>query len=234
VWLLLHGVPLGPKVWAQVSPKLSGDVVAPDLIDLITEAPPKGVLQQHLAEAVLARLPGDDDIVVVGHSFGGQVALEVALAAPQRVSRLIIVCSRHTPYPAFAAGAHAVGAGEPVDIDAGMRRWFTSAELAADGAAVRYARQAIATTPRPPWAAALAAIADYDRSASVGAMTVPTRLFAAGHDEVSPPAVMAALAAALPGAVLEVVPGWAHMSPFVDPAAFAARLTWASSPDAAR
>jgi hypothetical protein len=49
---------------------------------------------------------------------------------------------------------------------------------------------------------------------------------------------MAQLAAALPDAALEVVPSWAHMSPFADPSAFAQRLTWArdgsGSPEAAR
>jgi pimeloyl-ACP methyl ester carboxylesterase len=233
VWLLLHGIPLGPQVWSAVRTHLPGDVAVPDLNDAIAAAPSTGLLQRHLADAVLAGMHGDD-IAVVGHSFGGQVALEVALAAPHRVSRLIIVCSRHTPFPPFVAGARAVRAGGPVDIDAGMRRWFTAAELAADGNAVRYARQAITTTPRGPWAAALDAIAGYDRSGSLGAARMPARLFAAAHDEVSPPAVMAALAADLPDAALEVVPRWAHMSPFVDPSSFAQRLTWAGSPDAAR
>jgi pimeloyl-ACP methyl ester carboxylesterase len=84
-------------------------------------------------------------LIVVGHSFGGQVALELALLAPQRVRRLIIVCSRHTPFPAFARRARAVSSGEPVDIDAGMRHWFTPRELATDGAAVRYARRRVAS-----------------------------------------------------------------------------------------
>jgi pimeloyl-ACP methyl ester carboxylesterase len=229
VWLLLHGVPLSPQVWTQVAAYLPGDVAVPDLNDAITAAPRGGVLQRHLAAAALAAHRGDD-LVVVGHSFGGQVALEAAFLAPQRVARLVIVCSRHTPLAAFAAGARAVAAGEPVDVAAGMRRWFTPAELAADGAAVRYARHRVMTAPRRPWAAALAAIADYDRSADVGALPTPVSLFAAGHDEVSPPAVMSALAAALPDAALHVVPQWAHMSPFADPQGFAARLTAAAPP----
>jgi pimeloyl-ACP methyl ester carboxylesterase len=223
VWLLLHGVPLSPQVWAQVAGLLPGDVVVPDLNDAIVAAPPGGVLQRHLARAVLSPLPGDD-LIVVGHSFGGQVALEAALLAPHRVSRLVIACSRHTPCPPFAAGARAVAAGEPVDVEAGMRRWFTATELAADGAAVRYARHRVMTAPRRPWAAALAAVADYDRTAGLGGLRTPATLFAAGHDEVAPPAAMAALAEALPDAGLEVMPRWAHMSPFADPEAFAARL----------
>jgi pimeloyl-ACP methyl ester carboxylesterase len=228
VWLLLHGVPLSPRVWDEVRGHLDGKVLTPDLTEMTRSAPGNGVLQREIAEAVLADLPAGD-AVVVGHSFGGQVALELALLAPQRVQRLIIVCSRHTPFPAFDIGARAIGAGEPFDIDAGMRRWFRPAELAADGPAVRYTRHQIASAPRGPWAAGLAAVAHYDRSAAVGRIGMPTALFAAGHDEVATPAVMAELAAALPDAALEVVNEWAHMSPFADPAGLAARLTGRSA-----
>jgi pimeloyl-ACP methyl ester carboxylesterase len=163
-------------------------------------------------------------MVVVGHSFGGQVAIEVALLAPERLARLVVVCSRHTPFPAFADGARAVRTCRPVDFDAGLRRGFTPQELAAEGPAVRYARRQLRTAPRAPWAASLDAVATYDRGSAVGRIAAPASLFAAGRDEVSPPAVMAELAAALPHATLEVVSAWAHMSPFADPAAFAARL----------
>jgi pimeloyl-ACP methyl ester carboxylesterase len=227
-FLLLHGTPLSPQVWDGVRAHLTGDAVAPDLTELIEPGRP-GCLQTEVAAAVLAALP-DDQMVVVGHSFGGQVAIEVALLAPEQLQRLVIVCSRHTPFPAFADGARALRASRPVDVDAGLRRWFTPQELAAEGPAVAYARRQLLTAPLAPWAAALDAIATYDRAFSVGRIAAPVSLFAAGRDEVSPPAVMAELAAALPDATLEVVTTWAHMSPFADPAAFAARLT-AVEPD---
>ena len=123
-FLLLHGTPLSPQVWDGVRAHLTADAVAPDLTELIESARP-GCLQTEVAAAVLAALP-DDEMVVVGHSFGGQVAIEVALLAPERLARLVVVCSRHTPFPAFADGARAVRAGRPVDVDAGLRRSFTA------------------------------------------------------------------------------------------------------------
>jgi pimeloyl-ACP methyl ester carboxylesterase len=222
-FLLLHGTPLSPQVWDGVRAQLTADAVAPDLNELVEMVPP-GCLQTEVAAAVLAALP-DDELVVVGHSFGGQVAIEVALLAPDRLARLVVVCSRHTPFPAFAEGARAVRAGRPVDFDAAMRRWFTPQELAAAGPAVTYARRQLHTARRGPWAASLDAIATYDRTSVVGQIATPAALLAAGLDEVSPPAVMAELAAALPNADLQVVGTWAHMSPFADPAGFAARLT---------
>ena len=223
MWVLLHGVPLSPALWDEVRVHLDGEVLTPDLTEATRTAPGSGVLQRELAQAVLSSLTRDD-VVVVGHSFGGQVALELALLAPQRIRRLMIVCSRHTPFPAFAVGARAISAGEPVDIDAGMRRWFRPAELAAQPPVVRYVRHRVASAARGPWAAQLAAIAAYDRSLQVGCIDIPTLLFAAGHDEVATTEAMTELAAALPDAALHVVGEWAHMSPFVDPAAFAARL----------
>jgi pimeloyl-ACP methyl ester carboxylesterase len=233
IWLLLHGTPLSPQVWDGVRAHLTADAVAPDLAELTESAamsalrdeqkPGPGFLQTEVAALVLAALP-DDEIVIVGHSSGGQVAIEVALLAPERLARLVVVCSRHTPFPAFADGARAVRAGRPLDVDAGLRRCFTPWELAADGPAVRYARRQLHTAPRAPWAASLDAVATYDRGSAVGRIAAPASLFAAGRDEVSPPAVMAELAAALRHATIEVVSAWAHMSPFADPAAFAARL----------
>jgi pimeloyl-ACP methyl ester carboxylesterase len=221
-FLLLHGTPLSPQVWDGVRAALTAPTIAPDLTEMIATRP-RGCLQTEVAAAVLAALP-DDEMVVVGHSFGGQVAIELALLAPERLARLVVVCSRHTPFPAFADGARAVRASRPVDIDAGLRRWFTPQELAAGGPAVEYVRRQVRTAPRAPWAASLEAVATYDRASSVGRITAPASLFAGGLDEVAAPAAMEKLAAALPHADLEVVTAWAHMSPFADPAGFAARL----------
>jgi pimeloyl-ACP methyl ester carboxylesterase len=198
--LLLHGTALSPQVWDGVRAALTAPTIAPDLNAMIGSAGP-GCLQTQLAAALLAALPADE-MVVVGHSFGGQVAIELALLAPERLARLVIVCSRHTPFPAFAEGARVVRASRPVDIDGGLRRWFTAQELATDGPAVEYVRRQLRTAPRGPWAASLDAVATYDRTSAVGRIA----------------------AAALPQADLEVVAAWAHMSPFADSAAFATRL----------
>jgi pimeloyl-ACP methyl ester carboxylesterase len=223
-------------VWDGVREHLRDDVRVPDLNALI-ERVPSGQLHTELAAAVLSELRAPTaphvrtaPLVVVGHSFGGQVALEVALMAPARVARLVVVCSRHTPFPAFADGARTVREGRPVDIDDGLRRWFTADDLTHHSPVVDYVRDQLQTAARGPWAASLDAIATYDRSADVGRIGTPTALFAAAHDEVATPAVNTELASALPHARLSVIAEWAHMSPFVDPAAFAARLSTAVQP----
>ena len=86
---------------------------------------------------------------MVGHSFGGQVALELAIRRPELVSRLTLLCTRDTPFPAFDAAAAAVEAGT-VDVDDTLGRWFSADELRNDGPVVRYAREAVAAEWRVP------------------------------------------------------------------------------------
>jgi pimeloyl-ACP methyl ester carboxylesterase len=69
----------------------------------------------------------------VGHSCGGQVALDFALLAPQRVRTLTVMCSRDTAFPPIAAAAARLRSGNPVDIGTALSRWFTPPELSADG-----------------------------------------------------------------------------------------------------
>ncbi len=157
---------------------------------------------------------------VVGHSFGGQVALDFTLLVPRRVATLTLLCSRDTPFPVFAAAAR-LRSGDPVDADAALSRWFTPAELDRSGPVVRYARRCLQQADRRSWAAALDAIARYDRADRTASISAPATLIAAGLDQVSTPAAMSALAGRLPRATLQILPGAAHMTPFTDPAALA-------------
>src|SRR5215467_4874939 len=80
-------------------------------------------------------------------------------------------------------------------------------------------RECLRDTDRQSWAAALDAIARYDRAGSVAAISAPVTLIAAELDPVSTPAAMSDPTSRLPRASLTVLPGAAHMSPFTDPAA---------------
>jgi pimeloyl-ACP methyl ester carboxylesterase len=222
--LLLHGTPLTPEVWDGVTPYLNPSAPAwcPDITPPGEARDVQGTLAVRLA-AEAAEQPGS--LHVVGHSFGGQVALDFALLAPQRVATLTLVCSRDTPFPAFAAVAARLRDGEPVDAGAALGRWFTPAELDRDGPVVSYARRCLEQADRRSWAAALDAIARYDRSDRTGSLQVPVTLIAAELDRVSTPEVMSALAGRLPRARLRILPGAAHMTPFTDPAALAGLIS---------
>jgi pimeloyl-ACP methyl ester carboxylesterase len=226
-WLLLHGTPLTPQVWDGVAGHLRryGPVWCPD----VTPAAGQRDAQATLAAPLAGALEGSPErLHVVGHSFGGQVAIDVALLAPEQVQTLTLICSRDTPFPPFAAAATRLRDGGPVDAGAALGRWFTAAELQANGPVVGYARDCLEQADRASWAAALEAIAGYDRAGRVGSIRARSTLIAAELDQVSTPAAMSALAGRLPRATLHVLPGAAHMTPFGDPARLAALLARAA------
>jgi len=224
-WVLLHGTPLTPAVWDGVAAHLGrrGQVLCP----VVTPEGDAGDAPARIAARLASAGGLPEQMHLVGHSFGGQVALDLALLAPRRIRDLTLICSRDTPFPAFAAAAAALRRGEPVDPGAALGRWFTPAELRGGGPAVRYARSCVEHANRRSWAAALEAIAGYDRSGRVPAISAPVTLIAAELDPVSTPAAMSALASRLQQASLTVLPGAAHMSPFTDPAALAGLIAGA-------
>lgn len=59
-----------------------------------------GVSLAAMASAMLAQYPGD--LIVVGHSMGGRIALEMVRQAPERVVKLVLADS----------GSHGLGTGE--------------------------------------------------------------------------------------------------------------------------
>ena len=63
-----------------------------------------------------------------------------------------------------------------------------------------------------------------DLTASLGQITVPTLVICGAEDQISPPAEMQALAAAIPGAQYVEISGAGHMAPVEQPAAVNAAL----------
>ena len=220
-WLLLHGTPLTPAVWSGVADRLRnyGDVSCP-VLDVCDGA----ATQATIARDILRQWPAARPVHVVGHSFGGQVAIEIALLAPQLTRTLTVVCSRDTPYPAFAVAATRLRSGQATDVEAAIRRWFTATELATDAPVVRYARRCLEQADPVEWAAALDLIAGYDASTEVSRIAARTTLVAAEFDPVSTPGAMADFAGRLRGGTLQVLPGAAHLSPFLDPDGLAETL----------
>jgi pimeloyl-ACP methyl ester carboxylesterase len=227
-WLLLHGTPLTPAVWDGVRPLL-GDVVTTPVVTPADE-PSASVEQRAIARRLSAGRAGSGPPWhVVGHSFGGQVALELAVQSPQLVSELTLLCTRDTPYPPFAAAASDV-VGESLDADRTLRRWFGPDELRANGSVVQYARSTFGRADRTAWTRALSKIAAFDCSAQTSSIRCPTTVVAAAHDQVSTPEAMCAMSSRLRDARFVVLEDAWHMSIFTDPTRLAALLRPESTP----
>ena len=96
--LLIHGLAGSSKTWDEVIELLSAeyDVIAPDLLGHGESAKPRGDyslgafasgLRDFLTMLDVA------DVTVVGHSFGGGVAMQLAYQYPHLIDRLVLVGS---------------------------------------------------------------------------------------------------------------------------------------------
>jgi 2-succinyl-6-hydroxy-2,4-cyclohexadiene-1-carboxylate synthase len=90
--VLLHGFGGTHRAWDPVLPELDHERYSPLVPDLRghgTKTGVRPVTMEGCAGDVLAAAP--DEFVLCGYSFGGRVAQHVALAAPERVTRLVLV-----------------------------------------------------------------------------------------------------------------------------------------------
>src|SRR3954468_2005431 len=90
--VLLHGFGGTHRAWDPVLSELDHERYSPIVPDLRGHGTKSGVRPVSFAGCVgdvLAAAP--DEFVLCGYSFGGRVAQQVALAAPRRVTRLVLV-----------------------------------------------------------------------------------------------------------------------------------------------
>ncbi len=94
--VLVHGQPGAASDWDEVERALPPDVrcLALDRPGYRTSPHPAGSFEAN-ARWLLAEMDaaGIDDAILVGHSYGGGVALNVAALAPERVRGLVLVSS---------------------------------------------------------------------------------------------------------------------------------------------
>jgi pimeloyl-ACP methyl ester carboxylesterase len=217
--LLLHGTPLTPEVWEPVAERLGRDTGTRVHVPSITPAPGERAVNESLVSRVVGGLGADERVHVVGHSFGGQIAMDLVARIGPRARSLTLLCTRDTPFPAFEQSARAIREHGVPDPAASLSRWFTPAELRDDGPVVRYAARVLAEADPESYALALESIAGYVGPASLPQL--PISAVAAELDPVSSPDVMREMAGRLPGCRFTMLPHAAHMSPFTDPDALA-------------
>ena len=93
--VLLHGFSGTRRAWDGVSALLDPERYLPIAIDLpghgSASDAPRPITFEGCVQAVLAQAPGR--FALCGYSLGGRIALHVALAAPERVSSLLIIAA---------------------------------------------------------------------------------------------------------------------------------------------
>ena len=221
--VLLHGFGGTRRAWDPVLPELDGETYRPLALDLRGHGERAGARPVDFdgcVEDVLAAVPGR--FALCGYSLGGRVALHVALAAPERVTRLVLVATsagiddpgerarREADDTAFARDldtmtieqyadrwqAQPIFAGTPPDA----ARWWREDLLRNDPRALAAALRGLgAAVMTPLW----------DR---LGELTMPATVVV-GDADAKFTALADRFMAGLPDARLVVIPGAGHGLP---------------------
>jgi 3-oxoadipate enol-lactonase len=197
------------------------DVVAHDQRGLGRTTIPSGpyTMADYASDAAaLVDHIGWDRCAVVGISFGGMVAQELAVTWPARITRLALVCTSPGGPGRASYPLHELAALPPDEAAAlGLRLLdtrFTPAWLAShpsDRALVEGRAQRGATTKddatRRGELEQLGARRDHDVWDRLPVVSCPTLVAGGRHDGIAPPANSAAIASRIPGAELRMYDG---------------------------
>ncbi len=234
--LLVHAGIADSRMWTPLADALARDhlVIAPDLRGFGRSALGPGRLSHSDDLLALLDALGVDRAAVVAASMGGAVALEVVLAAPERVSALALLDSavdELDPSPGLAAyweaEEAAIEAGDDdTAVELTLRTWVDG--QGRDGEPNPEVRALVATMYRNSLAAQRGVVVEEDEVpivARLGEVTAPALVIAGEHDVEEFLGIARLLAERLPNArPLVTIPGAAHLPALERPDAVAREL----------
>ena len=229
--LFIHGYPLDRTIWAHQVASLEGfRRIAPDLRGMgQSDAPDLGYSIATYAGDLAALLDtlGVEQAVLCGLSMGGYIAFEFVRRWRHRVRGLVLMDTRAEADSAEAKRGRDASAAEARDrgsaaiAEAMLPRMLSPATLTGSPETGNRVRALMAATPVAGIVGALGALRDRpDSTELLGTLAgVPTLVVVGEDDALTPPAQARAMADAIPGARLSVIPGAGHLPPVERPAA---------------
>jgi len=212
--VLLHGAGGNHMSYDDLLVHLGNvDVVVPSLPGRCDSAgePLATVAEMATWTGALLGVLGLRQVVVMGHSLGGAIALELALsraAGRPELTGLILACTgaRLRVLPAILAMMEqAAESGMPTEMGAQVFRSDT------DPGMIDRALQVWGRTPASVALADWRAADAFDRMEGLGEVSVATVVLAGSEDQMTPPKYARYLAEHIPNARLELLEGAGHM-----------------------
>ncbi|MFC3027423.1 MULTISPECIES: alpha/beta fold hydrolase [Roseomonadaceae] len=221
--LLLPGLLCDARLWRDQVAALGGTLPC-QVADLTRDD-----TLPAMAARALALVPEGSPIALVGLSMGGYVALEAMRQAPHRIARLALMDTSARPDTPQQARRRR---GLLALSQSGQFRGVTPRLLPQllhpdrlEGPLGEEVRQMAERVGRDAFARQQRAIlARPDSRPDLPGLRVPTLVAVGEADLLTPPDLAAEMAALIPGAVLRILPGCAHLPPMEDPATVTALL----------
>lgn len=177
-----------------------------------------------MAEAV-REASGGEGAIVLGNGYGGFVALQMVIRHPAIASRLILAdCGAafseagREAFRSMASVSKAKGLEAITEV--AMRRLFAAEFQQAHPELIADRRAAFLRTDGKVFRAACEALASLDLRGELAQVEIPVLVLVGEKDEATPPVMSQELAAGLPNARLEIIPGCAHVPQLQAPALF--------------
>jgi len=165
-----------------------------------------------------------DTVDVIGLSLGGLVAQWLAIYAPERVRKLVLANTFAYLSPRSERDELIIKAQHTTDMagfaDMFMANWFPTEMLKSHDPIIEPFRQVILTMSPQGLAGALAVVRDTDYRRVIKLIQAPTLVIGGQYDIVTTLELSEEIAASIPHAQLEVLPG-SHLSNVQFPERFA-------------
>ena len=151
----------------------------------------------------------------VGLSLGGMVGMWLAANHPDRIDRLVLLCS--SAYLGAPGSWHDRAAivraeGTAAVADAVVGRWLTPEAAARHPDTVARLRAMVAATPAEGYASCCEAIAGMDLRGDLRLISAPTLVVTGAQDRATPAEHAERIVAAVPHARSSVIHGAAHLA----------------------
>lgn len=164
--------------------------------------------------ALLDRL-GIERASVGGVSLGGMIAMWLGAHAPERVDRLLPMCTSpyvpDAPWAERSAAVRQAASTEPI-ADSVVANWLTPGYAREHPEAREWLRAQLVASPPEGYAACCGAIERMDLRDDLRRIEAPTLVVSAANDPSTPPAHQQLIADLIPGARLAAIPRAAHLA----------------------
>ena len=170
--------------------------------------------------ALMDRL-GVDRAHVGGVSLGGMIAMWMGAHAPERVDRLLPMCTSpympDAPWAERSAAVREAGTVEPI-ADGVVQNWLTPGYAEQHPEDRAWLRGLLVASPPEGYASCCGAIERMDLREDLRRIDAPTLVVSATDDPSTPPEHQRTIAGLIPGARLEVIEDAAHLANVQHPA----------------